>query len=544
TFVILLALGAALLALFAGWEAHRARRTAERLLYDYAVMIADKIVDGSTRRYYSAIGLWSPSSDLAEMPLGSLLQVHAHSMRGGRAAALRTPEVPAVRYAFVYDAGTARLVTSGVTPEAGERQELLSLLKNVELHCVPHCVHPFGRLTRLTGIPAAGDGEWGGLMETDETGELGWVYGVRLDPREAVASFVVPLILDSLSCRCPSTLLPASLSHLTDTRKAASFVVRDGNRRVLYSSEPNYGGVVTATAELSSDLPLTGVTVEVAVNPEVVRPLLPYGGRDAPWTLLVVISLMALGAAVLSIRSLRKEGELARARQDFVSSVSHELRTPLTRIRLFNELLSSGKQENADKRAHYHSVIDRECRRLTLLVDHLLHISRLERKPERRALSLRRVVERALEVFQAASDAATFRLSVEVEDVPPVLGDDHALQQVVINLLDNAVKYSPVGAPIEVRLTAKEGCAEISVMDRGQGIPEVDRKRIFDEFYRGPSAAAQSASGNGLGLALVRRAVQAHQGEVIVESSIGDGSTFRVRIPLVSTSSEGRVAPS
>jgi signal transduction histidine kinase len=534
TFVMLLAVGAALLALFAGWEAHRARRIEERILYDYAAVIADKLVDGATRRYFSAIGLWSSSSDFAETPLGSLLRAHAHSMREGRDEALSIPEIPAVRYAFVYDAEAADLFTSGASPDADERQALLALLRRVDPRCGANCVRPFGRLTYLAGAWPTDDREWGGLMETNETGALGWVYGVRLDPLEAVRSFVVPLILDSMSCRCPSTLLPASLSHMADTRQAASFVVRDGNRADLYRSEPSYGDVVTATVEMSSQMPLAGVTVEVAVNPKAVRPLLPYGGRGAPWPLLLVISLMVLGATVLSIRSLRRESDLSRERQDFVASVSHELRTPLTRIRLFNELLSGGKQEDAGKRAHYHSVVDRECRRLTVLVDNLLHISRLDRKPERRPLNLRHVVERALETFQTAAGEDACRLSVEVEDIPPVLGDAQALQQVVINLLDNAVKYSRAGAPIEVRLAATEGCAEISVKDSGRGIPEEEQKKIFNEFYRAPNAGALDVSGNGLGLALVRRAVQAHQGEVVVESSLGKGSVFRVRIPTVS----------
>jgi signal transduction histidine kinase len=534
--VLLLGLGAALLAATAGWEAHRARQTAERVLRDYATIIADRLVDGSARRFHTTVGLWSTSSTMGESPLGALLRAHAGSMSAGRADPLLIPQLPAVRYAFVYDVRTKRLVLSEPGPPPEERSMLVDTLRATTFSCGGSCLHPFGRLSRLTASVAPREVEWGGVLETDPRGELRWIYGVRLDPRAAIESYLVPLVHNAQMCQCPATVLPGSLSHLTDARRAASFIVRDASGQELYRSEPHYPEGPTVTSDLSPDMPLGGLTLEVAVNPREVGPLLPYGGRGAPWALFAILSLVALGSALLAALALRREASLARARQDFVANVSHEIRTPLARIRLFNELLAGGKQEKAEKRGHYHAVIDRECQRLTLLVDNLLHLSRLERMTERydcQPLSLRPVVEQAVDAFRVIVGQGTSRLTVKLDDVPPVRGDAHALQQVVINLLDNALKYSPDDAPVEVRLATVGDLAELSVTDHGSGVPEGEQERIFEPFYRVHRSGGQSVAGNGLGLALVRRTVQAHQGQVGVTSTLGEGSTFCVRLPLV-----------
>jgi signal transduction histidine kinase len=542
TLLSLLTLGAALLVALAAWETSRARRTAERVLHDYAAVIADKLVDGSLRRYRSAVGLYSADEGLASVPLNALLRAHARAMSDHRAGVLAVPDVPGVRYAFVYDVVDDRLVTSRQTDTAEERERLRSFLRQVNVSCGANCLYAFGRLTHLIPTAVPDDIEWGGVLEADASGERHWVYGVRLDPSVAVRSFVVPLILDARDCRCPANLLPASLAGFTDTRAAASFVVRGRDRQVLYRSEPDYGTEVTATVELSEDMPLTGVTVEVAVNPVVVRPLLPYGGRGTPWLLLVVISAAVLGSALLALRALHRENELARARQTFVANVSHELKTPLARIRLFNDLLSPARQTSPEKRERYRTVVDRECRRLSVLVDNVLQFARIERAGEpyeMRPVALAEIVARAIETFRATADDDRLSLSADVRDVPPVLGDVQALEQVVINLLDNAVKYSAEGAPISVTLLAAGDHAEIRVSDRGCGIPEQERARIFEEFYRVQSGDTQPVAGNGLGLAIVRRVARAHAGDVTLESAVGVGSTFIVRIPL-SRSGDGQ----
>jgi signal transduction histidine kinase len=535
TLLALLTLGASLLVAFAAWETSRSRRIAERVMQDYAAIIADKLVDGAARRYRSAVGLGAAEDGLAEVRLGALLRAHARAMGEGQTANISIPEVIGMRYAFVYDASKGRLATSSPIQSVEERERLSALLRDVRIDCGASCQYAFGRLTQLLPTAAPDEIDWGGVIDTDERGQVRWVYGVRLDPAAAVQRFVVPLILDARDCRCPAALLPTSLAGFTDTRAAASFVVRDRDGRTLYRSEPHYGSEITARVELPNEIPLANVTVEVAVNPAVVRPLLPYGGRGTPWLLLAAISGMVLGSALLAWRAFRRESDLARARQTFISNVSHELKTPLARIRLFNDLLSAQRQGSAEKQAHYRAVVDRECRRLTLLIDNVLQFARLERVPdayEMRPVALGEVVERAVDTFQATSGEHRLALSVDLGQVPPVRGDAPALEQVVVNLLDNAVKYSPAGAPIDVRLSATAGAAELRVRDRGCGVPEQERERIFDEFYRVQSGDSQRIAGNGLGLAIVRRVVRACGGDVSVESAVDMGSTFIVRLPL------------
>jgi signal transduction histidine kinase len=535
TLLMLLTLGACLLVAFAAWETTRSRQIAERVMQDYAAIIADKLVDGSARRYRSAIGLGAAEDGLAEVRLGALLRAGARALGEGRTTDLALPEVAGMRYAFAYDATNGRLASSPRIEPPGEREHLLTLLREVRVDCGANCQYAFGRLTQLTPTRPTEEIDWGGMIETDERGQIRWIYGVRLDPAAAVQRFVVPLILDARDCRCPAALLPASLARFTDTRAAASFVVRAPNGQALYRSEPHYGDEITARVELPNEVPLAGVSVEVAVNPAVVRPLLLYGGRGTPWLLLAAISCVVLGPAVLAWRAFRRESDLARARQTFISNVSHELRTPLARIRLFNDLLFPGRQSSPEKQTHYRSVVNRECQRLTLLVDNVLQYARTGRAPdayEMRPVALGEVVERAVETIQATSGEQHLSLSLELGQVPPVRGNAQVLEQVVVNLLDNAIKYSPESAPIAVRLSAVGAEVELRVIDRGCGIPAGEHERIFEEFYRVQSGDTQRVAGNGLGLAIVHRLVRACGGKIAVESAVDSGSTFIVRLPL------------
>jgi two-component system phosphate regulon sensor histidine kinase PhoR len=280
--------------------------------------------------------------------------------------------------------------------------------------------------------------------------------------------------------------------------------------------------------------------VEVAVNPAVVQPLLPYGGKGVPWLVLTLLFVLVIGSPGLAVRSLRRDAELLRLQQDFIGNVSHELRTPLARIRLFNELLMEGRQTDPSKALRYREIIDRECRRLGFLVDKVLDFSRKKRNGRdltRSELNLRQVIDDGLDSFRSLSDQGRFTLTEHLDDVPPVLGDANGLQQVLINLLDNAVKYSPEGASIEVELTAVNGVALLSVKDEGYGIPVAEQERIFGQFYRVESGEAQRSAGSGLGLSLVKHTVEAHGGRVRVQSQEGRGSLFVVEIPTIAGAS-------
>jgi len=522
-------------ALVSGWiawrEAERARRTAQMLMKDYASFVADKFVRISANRYLTLVGI-SNAIPQDGLPFTEL-RAHAEARRQGKTVTLPPPGPEFVRYFFSYDAEAGALEFSGMPPPEKERTRLQETLAALDLKCGANQIVPLGRLDGGRS-QQPGAGPWSALIETGGHGSLRRIYGLRLDEGLSIDQFFLPVITRPNECDCTSGLLPASLSHVKDARRAASFILRDGAGLLVYASEPRYDGSTSAKQPLSPELPFSGWTVEVAINPAVVQPLLPYAGRGAPWFALSLIGLLVLGSGSLAILFLRRETEVSRLRQDFISNVSHELKTPLARIRLFNELLIGGRQTDAAKRSRYREIIGRECRRLSSLVDNILDFSRLERGSrccDKDRLDLRRTVEQALDAFRAYTDQGRFSLSAHLEDVPPVTGDRHSLEQVVINLLDNAVKYSPQGSPIELGLTSIDGVVRLSVTDHGFGIPKQEQERIFEPFYRVESGDGQKAAGSGLGLSLVCRTVEAHGGRVFVESEPGAGSTFVVEIP-------------
>jgi two-component system phosphate regulon sensor histidine kinase PhoR len=230
-----------------------------------------------------------------------------------------------------------------------------------------------------------------------------------------------------------------------------------------------------------------------------------------------------------------------RVRRDFVANASHELRTPLTAIRGFAETLRDGALDEAETARRFVDRILDQCRRLQLLLDDLLTLSRLESLEaaarERRPVDLARVVERAVETVMPR--AAERRVEIVVDaapDLPQVAGDADALERLIANLLDNAVKYNQVGGRVSVELAAGRAgetmdAVVLTVADTGLGIPAHARDRIFERFYRVDRGRARDEGGTGLGLAIVKHVVQSHGGSIEVDARPGGGSLFRVRLP-------------
>jgi signal transduction histidine kinase len=252
----------------------------------------------------------------------------------------------------------------------------------------------------------------------------------------------------------------------------------------------------------------------------------------------------ALGLGLLAmIRGAFRARELAQLKSDFVSTVSHELKTPLTSIRMFAEMLEQGvAQGDPGKLARYHGVIVQESQRLGLLIANLLDYAQIEKGTRRYAQTrepLGPLARDAVATFErlrspdgdngdgrnqigvAVSDEA-MRTEVEV-DRDVVVG-------AVLNLLANAVKYG-AGRPVDVEVGAEADAAWIAVRDHGPGIPSGEQARIFREFYRSPEAYRSGVEGTGLGLALVKRHIEALGGTVEVASRLGDGARFTIRLP-------------
>lgn len=251
--------------------------------------------------------------------------------------------------------------------------------------------------------------------------------------------------------------------------------------------------------------------------------------------------LLGLGAALVVIigllltwRAVQRERKVAQLKSDFLASISHELKTPLTAIRAFGDLLHSGRVRNAERIHEYGGLIKTESDRLTTLINNILELSRLERGVRRYRLedgTLCAAVAETVEVFRHSVESQGFTIAVTLP-TPPVQAsfDASALRQALLNLLSNAARYAGTSRHIEVTVEREQADAVIAVRDFGIGIAAAEQRRIFTPFYR---AAQTTDRGLGIGLAIVREIIQAHGGEISVESEPGAGATFRLRLPLL-----------
>jgi two-component system phosphate regulon sensor histidine kinase PhoR len=242
--------------------------------------------------------------------------------------------------------------------------------------------------------------------------------------------------------------------------------------------------------------------------------------------------------AVLVLHEITDLRRLERVRQDFVANVSHEFRTPLTAIQGFAETLLAGALEDPANRRRFVEIIREHATRLARLTEDLLKLSRIEAgqlKLEFRPVSVTQLIESCVETAQLKAVARQLALSVRApEGLPPVRGDANSLQEVLQNLLDNALQYTPAGGKIEVSALSSNGRVVVTVADTGIGIPQVEQGRIFERFYRVDAARSREAGGTGLGLSIARHIMEAHGGCLWVESAVGEGSRFHFSIPVAS----------
>ncbi|HWM84852.1 MAG TPA: HAMP domain-containing sensor histidine kinase [Kofleriaceae bacterium] len=251
-----------------------------------------------------------------------------------------------------------------------------------------------------------------------------------------------------------------------------------------------------------------------------------------------LVAVLVLGL-VATIRGAARERELARLKSDFVSTVSHELKTPLTSIRMFAEMLQQGVAgDDRERERRYHEIIVKESERLGLLIANLLDYAQIERGTRRylpRSERASDVAREAVATFARLREGEGHSVSLDVvpeADAAHLLIDREVTVQALLNLLSNAVKYGgDHRQAIEVTVSRREDRVALAVRDRGPGIPEAEQERIFREFYRAPTAYSAGVEGTGLGLALVKRHVEAQGGAVELESEPGRGATFTLLFP-------------
>ncbi len=245
---------------------------------------------------------------------------------------------------------------------------------------------------------------------------------------------------------------------------------------------------------------------------------------------------LALGV-VFTARALYREARLSRLKTDFVSLVSHELRTPLTSIRMFIETLALGRVQDAAQTREVLRALAKETERLSELIERVLDWARIEsgrRTYHRERLEAQRLIDGTMEAFRAQRPDAPVQLSCELQpNLPPLYVDREAITGALLNLMQNAFKYSGEDKRIAVRAKAEHRGVAIEVEDNGLGIPVRERKRIFERFYRVDDLLTRQTEGSGLGLSIAKRIVEAHGGKISVKSELGKGSCFTMHLPSV-----------
>ena len=260
-------------------------------------------------------------------------------------------------------------------------------------------------------------------------------------------------------------------------------------------------------------------------------------GRTVLISGLGLAFLAIVGAAYGLYRATTHEIMLARQQSDFVSAVSHEFRTPLTSLRHLTDLLVSRGVTSEDRKTQYYELLANETERLHRMVESLLSFGRIEDGAYAWHLepaSIAELVPGILEEFRRESQARDREVECDIEaDLPQIRADREALSRALWNLLENAAKYSPPGSPIRVAARRQGNSVLLAVEDEGSGIPAAERERIFQKFVRGSEAKQAGVRGVGIGLALVKRIMEAHGGSVRLDSEPGRGSTFTLELPAV-----------
>ncbi len=246
--------------------------------------------------------------------------------------------------------------------------------------------------------------------------------------------------------------------------------------------------------------------------------------------IVFALLLILVVGSYLSTQNVQKQLEVAKLKSDFVSMVSHELKTPLTSIRLLAERLLNLRPEESAKQKEYHSLIFTQSCHLSHLIGNILDFSKLEQEGKEsykfEETDLAQLLERSIADYPAKLTRPDCKLEVNIASgLPFVYLDREALSRAFINLLDNALKFSPSGGVIKINAGKTDEEVFVEVVDKGPGVEEKEKRRIFERFYH-------TGKGTGLGLALVRHIAKAHKGRVELNSEEGKGSSFRIVLPL------------
>jgi signal transduction histidine kinase len=364
-----------------------------------------------------------------------------------------------------------------------------------------------------------------GLLLRGPEGQVLGAGGWWLDPRRFLLTHFQEVVQD----RLPEN--PRLYGGFVSTRRLSVALVGAFGEELARVRQP--GDSQGARTE-----PLTGPFEGYAVR------VAPALGAPVVWVtrfiglMVAFIGIMGMAIMIATVAGVvyaSRQLELANLKSSFISNVTHELKTPIALIRLAAETLELRRFSTPEEGQNFLSGIVRETVRLQTLVDNILDFARLEAGQATfrfETVDLVGLVRETVDSFRPRLDRQGFRIEFALPDsLPPVRGDAVMLQHCVLNLLDNALKYSRTRREVKVAAEARDGAVAVSVSDRGIGIAPGDQKRIFEKFVRVETGLVHDVKGAGLGLSLVQQIVRAHGGRVEVESAPGEGSTFTLVLP-------------
>jgi two-component system phosphate regulon sensor histidine kinase PhoR len=316
-------------------------------------------------------------------------------------------------------------------------------------------------------------------------------------------------------------------SLYSDADQQSRVNVVDADGRIVYGPPLSRGGL-TLGRQFETTLYKWRLNVAMASAEELAVAVARR--RMLEMVLVALSGLVVIAGLIVILVAAARERKLSNLKSDFVANVSHELKTPLSLVRMFGELLQSGRVEDAEKRRQYLQIIVSESDRLAALIENVLDFAKVERGRASYSFAdadLADVVARAVEACRARAERERVTLELVVRpQVPSVFMDEGAIEVAVINLVDNALKYAPDGRRVTVEVALRDGRAAISVTDDGHRIAPEDRKRIFERFVRGRGTLEKQVRGSGIGLALVKHIAEAHGGRAWVESADPRGNRF------------------
>ena len=336
-------------------------------------------------------------------------------------------------------------------------------------------------------------------------------------------------------------LLPRPIARGQPNDSLLTVRIRDASGLVVWASASEEPERWTASEPIGRDFGT--LVAEATIRPEAAPRLIIGGLPNSRLPLLGLMLMLTLGLGIAAFVQQRREQRFQRLRDDFVSGVSHELRTPLAQIMMFSELQSEGKLADEEDRRRAVRVIHRESKRLSHLVENILQFTRLRRTSTlgwpREELDLTEACADGIDAVVPLLEERDMKLSVEAQPDLRVLANRDAISRIVVNLLDNAVKYGKPGQTVRVEIGPRAGFARLAVSDEGPGVPPGDRSRLWKPYRRLSREVEASTPGTGIGLSIVSGLVDLHEGRVAVEDADGGGARFVVEIPLANGSADG-----